>query len=366
MTPISEIFRKFLVRFDKNCYNYLGKMMGLDSLLPRSHPGINPALTMATAEQLKALIDSFQNRDDMRFKAIALQIAARSAKQGKTKLAADLRELVERAPRQHSGQAIPLARPPKNLEGLLEASYPTTRLDEMVLSEPLRKNLDRVVAEYRQRERLLAHGLRPRQRLLLVGPPGCGKTMTASALAGECHLPLMSIQLHSLITRYMGETAAQLHQVFEAIQRTPAVYLFDEFDALGAVRGSSNDVGEIRRVLNSFLQFIEKVESNSIIVAATNLVGMLDPALFRRFDAVLNYALPQGEVIQQLIKNRLAAFVGANLDWQSVQEAGEGLSHAEIVRAAEEAAKGVLLAERTLVTTEEFVSELSSRKDFRS
>ena len=119
--------------------------------------------------------------------------------------------------------------------------------------------------------------------------------MTAAAVAGELGLPLFSIQLDGLITKYMGETAAKLRVVFDAIQATRGVYLFDEFDALGGERGSKNDVGEIRRVLNSFLQFLEQDESDSLVLGATNHAGLLDRALFRRFDAVLEYALPTPE-----------------------------------------------------------------------
>lgn len=179
---------------------------------------------MATAEQLKALIDSYVQGDEPRFRAVAMQIAASSAKQGKTKLAEELRELLDkpatpRAP--HVGPAIPIARPPRDLAGLLAASYPPTRLTDMVLDANLRGELESVVTEYRQRDRLRAYALEPKRRLLLVGPPGCGKTMTASALAGECHLPLMIVQLHSLITKFMGETAVKLHLIFEGMEKTP-------------------------------------------------------------------------------------------------------------------------------------------------
>jgi SpoVK/Ycf46/Vps4 family AAA+-type ATPase len=161
----------------------------------------------------------------------------------------------------------------------------------MALPEVLGARLERVLTEQRERDRLREHGFSPMRKLLLVGPPGTGKTMTAAALAGEMGLPLFSIQLDGLITKYMGETAAKLRLVFDAIQSTRGVYLFDEFDALGGERGSKNDVGEIRRVLNSFLQFLEQDDSDSIVLGATNHVGLLDRALFRRFDAVLEYSL---------------------------------------------------------------------------
>jgi len=325
---------------------------------------------MATAQQIKALIESYTSQDDARFRAVAMQIAALSAKQGKKQLADELRALLDEAAgrrEMHLGpaKAVPLARPNRDLAGLLTASYPSTQLSDMVLTDRLRAELRRIVTQYRQREQLRAHGLVPRQRLLLVGPPGCGKTMTASALAGECHLPLMFVQLHSLITKFMGETAAKLHLVFEAMERTPAVYLFDEFDAIGSVRRADNDVGEIRRVLNSFLQFLEYHDSHSIIVAATNLMPILDSALFRRFDATLRYDLPTQSEFRPLIENRLSLFNTKRLRWESIIEAARGLSHADIVRAAEEAAKVAVLANRKSIRTDDLVDALRERQASR-
>jgi SpoVK/Ycf46/Vps4 family AAA+-type ATPase len=144
--------------------------------------------------------------------------------------------------------------------------------------------------------------------------------MTASALAGECQLPLMFVQRHSLITKYMGETAAKLHLVFDAMIQTRGIYLFDEFDAIGATRAVRNDVGEVRRILSSFLQFLERDDSDSIVVAATNFVGMLDEALFRRFDDVILYEHPKPTMIEALIKNRLSSFDILGVCWRPVRD----------------------------------------------
>jgi len=173
--------------------------------------------------------------------------------------------------------------------------------------------------------------------------------MTASALAGECNLPLMFVQLHSLITKYMGETAAKLHLVFDAMGETRGVYLFDEFDAIGSTRTLRNDVGEIRRVLNSFLQFLERDDSQSIVVAATNFVGMLDDALFRRFDDVIRYDLPDAAMTRALIENRLSSFDVRQLTWTKVTRSAAGLSHAEITHACDDAAKEAVLADRRAI-----------------
>lgn len=320
---------------------------------------------MATGEQVKALLRSFSAGDGDHFVSVAMQIASQAARTGKEKLAKELRDLVNEIKKQQSSGAslgaVPIARPSGELAGLLSVSYPKTMLSEMVLSEEISPRLDRVLREYRHQSRLREHSLSARRKLLLVGPPGCGKTMTASALAGELKLPLFSVQLHGLITKFMGETAAKLHVVFEAMHETRGVYLFDEFDAIGSNRGAKNDVGEIRRVLNSFLQFLEQDDSDSIVVAATNYVEMLDDALFRRFDDVIEYAIPDIEQVKELIENRLSSFGLGRIAWSKVKEVASGLSHAEIARACDDAAKDCLLANKSKITTQLLVQAFSER-----
>lgn len=320
---------------------------------------------MATAEQVKALIRSFTEGDDDRFRSVAMQIASHFAKKGSVQLAQELRTLIDQARTQSTAsqpRAVPIAKPAGELAGLVTASYPNTRLADMVLPELVEKRLGEVVHQYRQRDRLRSHGLSPKRKILLVGPPGCGKTMTASALAGECQLPLMFVQLHSLITKYMGETAAKLHLVFDAMSQTRGIYLFDEFDAIGSTRSARNDVGEVRRILNSFLQFMERDDSDSIVVAATNFVGMLDEALFRRFDDVILYGAPDAKMIEALIKNRLSSFDIVELQWKRVATAARGLSHADVTRACDDAAKDAVLSESRLITTENLAKSLLSRR----
>jgi SpoVK/Ycf46/Vps4 family AAA+-type ATPase len=320
---------------------------------------------MATAEQLKALVRSHTQGDDERFLAVAMQIAAHAARTGKEKLAQELQSLVDEAKKQRPlevrPRAVPLVRPDSDLAGLVTATFPRTRLSDMVLADVPRNRLNRVVHEYQEADRLLARGLSPRRKLLLVGPPGSGKTMTASAMAGELSLPLLAVQLHALISRFMGETAAKLHLVFDAMSRTRGVYLFDEFDAIGGRRLAANDVGEIRRILNSFLQFLERDISDSIIIAATNLVEMLDDALFRRFDDVIRYDLPTADMAKRLIQNHLAAFDIKELVWESLLPATSGLSHGDITRACDDAAKDAVLAERSSITTENLSAALVQR-----
>lgn len=318
---------------------------------------------MATAEQLKALVRSHTAGDAEQFLTVSLQVAAHAARQGKVRLAQELRDLVDEAKANSSRppRTVPLARPVGELADLIHVSYPKTRLSDMVLSAPARGSIARVLAEYRQQNKLRTHGLSARRKLLLVGPPGAGKTMTAAALAGELHLPLLAVRLDGLITKFMGETASKLRLVFDAMAATRGVYLFDEFDAIGADRGRANDVGEMRRVVNSFLQFLEADDSDSVIVAATNHVNSLDPALFRRFDDVILYGLPDPDQVEQLLKNRLNTFDLAGVNWVPVRVAAARLSHAEVARAALETVKAAVLADRTEIATGDVVATLRER-----
>lgn len=321
---------------------------------------------MATAQQVKALLKSYSEGDPEHFSSVALQIAAHAARGGKARLAKELRDLVDEIKQKQKqgriGGAVPIARPTGELAGLVAVAYPKTRASEMVLGPTTRGSLERVNREYRNQAKLRSHGLSARRKLLLVGPPGCGKTMTASALAGDLKLPLFSVQLHGLITKYMGETAAKLCIVFDAMRDTRGIYLFDEFDAIGADRGTKNDVGEIRRVLNSFLQFLEQDDSDSMIIAATNYVAMLDEALFRRFDDVIHYDRPDEKQIDDLIRNRLQLLLQKRPSWKQIREAALGLSHAEIGRACDDAAKDCILNERKQIDTPMLVSVLKERR----
>jgi len=310
------------------------------------------------------MVRSHADGDDARFFSVALQVAARAARSGQTTFAQELRDLVEELRKQppRSRKPVPVAQPRGELSGLLGVTYPTTRMTDLVLEAPVRDRLERVLLEQRQRDRLREQGFHPLRKLLLVGPPGTGKTLTASALAGELHLPLFVIRLDGLITKFMGETAAKLRLVFDALRETHGVYLFDEVDALGGERARSNDVGEIRRVLNSFLQFLELEETESLLVAATNHPQLLDSAMFRRFDAVIEYPLPTPPVIKALVLNRLATIKIGRVSWGHVTKAAAGLSHAEVTMAAERAAKDLILLDGREIVTADLVSALNQRR----
>tara|TARA_R110002072_G_scaffold49522_1_gene134498 strand:+ start:537 stop:1514 length:978 start_codon:yes stop_codon:yes gene_type:complete len=269
---------------------------------------------MAAAEQIKSLIKSFSEGDDSRFYATAMQIAAAEARKGHQDLAEELKKLIQDSKKSKINEStlkrLPVNAAQKELNDLLEFSRPDDKLKDMVLSIKLKKTIQRILDEQRQIEKLRQHNLFPRKKILLTGPPGCGKTMTARVISNELSIPLFVIRLDGLISRYMGESIAKLRLVFDTMKEFRAVYLFDEFDSIGTTRSQGNEVGEIKRVLNSFLLQIEKDDSNSLIIAATNMPENLDEALFRRFDDIINYPLPNEEQIfkyykRELLKNEL-------------------------------------------------------------
>lgn len=323
---------------------------------------------MASAEQLKALLESHLEGDDPRFFAVAMQVAAAEARRGHTKLAEELRAMIDKARAnpivKTAKSPTPIVKPRDGLADLLSVSYPKIRLPDMTLDSRILVRLKRILKEQRHFDKLRSHGLNPRRKLLFTGPPGCGKTMTASALAGELGIPLFVVRLDGLITKYMGESISKLRLIFDAIENTRAVYLFDEFDSIGTHRGFVNDVGEIKRVLNSFLMFIEQDASTSLIIAATNHPQSLDYALFRRFDELIEYELPGIELITETLKTRLGLHEKVRLDFKKVARAAQGLSYAEITQACEEAVKDTIINNRKVITTNDVLATISERARF--
>lgn len=303
-----------------------------------------PSLIMAKSDLVKALIQSHFEEDRDRFNTLALQIAAQEARLGHTNVATDIKGLIDRnrIARKKNPTALP------GFEDLLVPVIKSRKLSELVAASELKNRLGRILLEHRQRDTLLRHGLNFRRKILLAGPPGTGKTMTASVISTELGLPLYLVQMDRIVQKYMGETNAKLRQVFDLIREQEGVYFFDEFDAIGGERSKENDVGEMRRVVNAFLHFLENDISDSFIVAATNNLQLLDGALFRRFDDVLIYHLPTKEEARQLLTNTLGTFLG-KLKIKELPEGIKLLSHADLSQASQETIKDAILSGEQVV-----------------
>ncbi|MDP8256193.1 MAG: ATP-binding protein [Candidatus Alcyoniella australis] len=317
---------------------------------------------MATSEQIKSLIRSHFSTDAERFHTIALQVAAHEAQNGHGALAHDIRIIIDKARKETRPNILKF---PDDLQGLVYSESSDITKAALVIPNILEARIERIIHEHRQQQKLKAHGLSHRRKILFVGPPGTGKTMSALVLAHELRMQLYTIQVDRLVTKFMGETSAKLRQIFDLMQRESGVYFFDEFDAIGGERSMDNDVGEMRRVLNAFLQFIERDTSDSLIVAATNSPRLLDKALFRRFDDVLYYEIPNLEDRRKLIANVLGSFIATRFRWKAVLHESEGLSQAEIDMACRDAIKQAILSDKTKVSASFLLVMIKERISIR-
>lgn len=293
---------------------------------------------MIKTDLIISLIRSHANGDDTQFKRIAMQMSAAEAKAGHSLVASSIHEAINSAIR-----IQPLKFKSLNAEmaDLLMIADKRYSMKDMVVSFDIKNKIDRVLKEYIAQDKLHKYNLENRRKLLFYGVSGTGKTMTAEILAHELNLPFIIVRTEKVVTKFMGETGLKLGKIFDTIASIPAVYLFDEFDAIGAQRGMDNEVGEQRRILNTFLQLLERDSSSSIIIAATNNVEVLDKALFRRFDDAIEYTLPERNEIISLLKEALC--MSNEVDVYSLCDDFEGMSQAEIKIVCADAMKeGVL------------------------
>ena len=310
---------------------------------------------MATAEQVKSLVKAYVDHDEEKFKTVALQIAAHEARAGHDTVARDLKKEIDKISKMKPDTyRIEPANP------LFLFSTPSVKKNDLIVSTDLETRIERVLTEFRNRRKLQSYGYANRRKLLLEGASGTGKTLTASVIASELGLPLYTVQMDKLVSKFMGETSAKLRQVFESMYTDEGVYFFDEFDAIGSDRSFDNEVGEMRRILNSFLQFIEQDSSDSLIISATNNQKLLDKALFRRFDDVLHYDLPAKDEIYRLFEYKIGSFAPyLEITGRLIDEA-VGLSHAEIVRVSDDAIKNSILHE-SQINEQEIIDLLKDR-----
>lgn len=299
---------------------------------------------MATADQILSLIRNHLNNDDTQFRKVALQISAVEARSGHAIVARTIQELLNH--KKTSLGTVRLVSKNKDIDNLLLQVDTYDDMTSLVLSQELKEKLDRVIKEYLKKETLSKYGLANRRKLLLYGASGTGKTMTASALAKEFNLPFFVVRTEKVVTKFMGETGQKLGRIFDFINEVPAVYLFDEFDAIGSQRGMDNEVGEQRRILNTFLQLLERDDSDSFIIAATNSIESIDKAMFRRFDDVIEYKLPDRE--QRLALLREYLYTAKDLDFSFVEPLFDGMSHAEIKMVCSDIFKESLLNDRKI------------------
>ena len=319
---------------------------------------------MARADLLKKLFETYQQRDDAGFRSAASRIVEEERKKHHPVLASELQRILTNGPRSMAGirgvdpdfDPVPVDSG-RNIP-LLCIRTPDRYFDDLVLDKSTEALLDRIVVEVRGWEILEAHGLAPTRRLLFCGPSGCGKTVCAEAVARELALPMLYVRFDSVVSSLLGETAANLRKVFDYATRGQWVIFFDEFDAIGRSRDDFTEHGEIKRVVNSFLQLLDGFEGRSLIIAATNFEQALDPAIWRRFDDVLRFDLPGDQEIELLLTKRFRPLHATRVQIKMLLEALSGTSFADAERVCFDARKRCALIGSTALSNEDIQAAL--------
>ena len=314
---------------------------------------------MAQNDRILALLNAHYQDDNEGFNTVALQIAAAEARAGHSVAAQEIRKIVGK--NRSTGKVMRMSFMNTALSDSVVEELNLYTLDDLVVAEEIKMRIARTILEFQERELLERNGLQNRSRLLFGGPSGTGKTMTASVIANETGLPLYVVQLEKIVSRFLGTTSAKLAELFEAIETHPGVYLFDEFDAIGAERERDNEVGEMRRILNSFLKLMEQPLKRSIVIAATNDMKVLDKALFRRFDDVVQFMLPTHAEIVSLLEKKLDKRVTAKAI-ANLASSFEGYSQAVICAVCADAIKTSILSNKPL-TKAMIETALAERKN---
>lgn len=258
---------------------------------------------MPPIRQLAKLFQALSHRDLEAAQQLAAEIADTEEKKGHPSAAQALRGALHSNGIRKNRSAEPISGTLTNgnlLEIALSRSTATTRLEDAMLRPVTRKTLETLIIETQHGALLSSKGIRRRAKLLFVGPPGCGKSFTAQAIANELDLPLFVVRFDAVIGAYLGQTAIHLREIFRFVSGTPCVLLFDEIDALGKQRGSLLDVGELDRIVIALMQELEFLQTSGVVIATSNLPKNLDRALWRRFDLVLQFPAPN--------KSELAAY----------------------------------------------------------
>jgi SpoVK/Ycf46/Vps4 family AAA+-type ATPase len=316
---------------------------------------------MARGELMKKLFAS-HGRDD-EFRAVAELIIDEEEKKNNRVLARSLRRTLEASPaRPAKPKALaPLIPFPEAAGDFIELVEPQHDKHDVVLASDNIRVFASLLKEFRRADEIRRRGLPVRSKMLFCGPPGCGKTLTAEVFAAELGLPLYIVKLDRLISSYLGETATNVRKIFEFARKQPSVLFFDEFDALARARDEAGEHNELRRVVNSLLIFIDRIQPKGFLIAATNLDQSLDPAIWRRFDEVIWFDRPEPAMIRKFLRMRFKNVV-ASFDPTSRASELDGYSYAELERISVQAMKSAVIDNRKEVREGDFRAAIAEER----
>lgn len=314
---------------------------------------------MTSGDLLKKLFRSIANKDQAELRSIAMQIVSAERDKDHNVLAGDLMKILENGSHKASGSLRyhdfeKLPRDGERGATLVEVKSPEKYMDEIILSPELKEQVYRILKENRSSAVLSSYGLRPISKILFAGPPGCGKTLCAEVLATELGLPLLYTRFDAVISSYLGETASNLRKVFDFASSGKWVVFFDEFDAIAKSRADAQEHGELKRVVNTYLQLLDSLDAQFPVIAATNHEELIDRALWRRFDDVLYFDLPTKSEIVDLMQLKLRFFRHEGLNLTKRADQLVGWSHSDIERLCLDAIKDCLLQREDTLRSSHF------------
>lgn len=305
---------------------------------------------MARGEVLRKLLKSFSQNNREEFYAAAKQLIEEEKNKNHLLLARDLERIIQKkslnklASNDIEWNHYPEV--PKDKDSglpLIEVKSYNYSLDRVVLSSNNMEMINRIILENRKKEIINSYGLKPISKILFCGLPGCGKTITAKVLSGVLELPLVYVNLASVFSSYLGETAVNIKKIFDYVQQGEWIVFFDEFDAIAKDRNTPNEHGEIQRLVNSLLQLIDNSNEQSIFIAATNYESLLDRAVWRRFDEIILFSKPDYNLRISLLKNNLSSIRHSDIDFQKIASSLEGATGSDIEKICFDAIKSVIL-----------------------
>jgi SpoVK/Ycf46/Vps4 family AAA+-type ATPase len=323
---------------------------------------------MANGDLLRQLFRSYAKNDTETFRSAALSIIEEERAKNHRLLADDLEKILLNIPSpfpERRQREVHLDVPKDKERGfplvdIADFDYDWGRI---VLPARTVDTLQQIAREHQRSDVLAASGLKPRQRILFYGPPGCGKTLAAKVTAGVLAYPMVTVRFDAIVSSYLGETAANLRRIFDFIQRGKWVVLFDEFDAIGKDRDNPFEHGELKRVVNTLLQLMDAFRGDSLLIAATNHEGMLDNAIWRRFEAVIPFTLPSEQDRILMLRLFLKGFDCSQLNFTTIGRRIKGASGSDIERISIDAARRAVLAGRNKILVEDMEPALNSFRD---
>jgi len=314
---------------------------------------------MTQSELVKQLFLSFNSKDSDAFIQAAREYIDREKRKKHTQVAKELEKALYQTSNINGAQRrfkanIPIPRDAEKGFPLLEVQYFEKDFDTLILSSETKAQLERIILEFKDADILSTYNLHYKNKILLCGKPGTGKTFSVQAISSLLFIPVVYIRFDAIISSYLGETAGNLRKVFDFIENGTWIVLFDEFDIIGKNRNDHYEHGEIKRVVNNFLQMLDNFKGESILFAATNHQNILDSAIWRRFDAVIDYDLPDQKMRQQLFEQYLKPLKRQkDIDLLQAVKYSQGLSPADIKMVAIEAMKLAIIDHRDTLSNED-------------